>query len=72
LGRHICGADYLERLPVFTPARRNLTMEWINYVSYFFGDAFLTNAIPHFVSGTMGRRPHRDRFVLMRIASIVS
>ena len=30
-------------------------MEWIHYVSYFFGAAFLTNAIPHFVSGTMGR-----------------
>jgi len=30
-------------------------MEWINYVSYLFGGAFLTNAIPHFVSGTMGR-----------------
>jgi len=30
-------------------------MEWMSYVSYFFGGAFLTNAIPHFVSGTMGR-----------------
>jgi hypothetical protein len=30
-------------------------MEWITYVSYFFGGAFLANAIPHFVSGTMGR-----------------
>jgi hypothetical protein len=30
-------------------------MEWIYYISYFFGGAFLTNAIPHFVSGTMGR-----------------
>jgi hypothetical protein len=30
-------------------------MEWINYVSYFFGGAFLANAIPHFVSGMMGR-----------------
>ena len=30
-------------------------MEWIYYVSYFFGGAFLANAIPHFVSGTMGR-----------------
>lgn len=29
-------------------------MEWVIYVSYFFGGAFLTNAIPHFVSGTMG------------------
>jgi hypothetical protein len=31
------------------------SMEWINYVSYFLGGAFLANAIPHFVSGTMGR-----------------
>lgn len=30
-------------------------MEWISCASYFFGGAFLTNAIPHFVSGTMGR-----------------
>lgn len=30
-------------------------MNWIHYVSYFFGAAFLTNAIPHFVSGLMGR-----------------
>lgn len=30
-------------------------MEWIRLVSYFLGGAFLTNAVPHFVSGTMGR-----------------
>ena|ERR1700744_456618 len=30
-------------------------MEWLHYVSYFFGGLFLSNAIPHFVSGTMGR-----------------
>jgi hypothetical protein len=30
-------------------------MEWRNLVSYFFGGAFLTNAIPHFVSGAMGK-----------------
>lgn len=30
-------------------------MPWYHYVSYFFGGAFLTNAIPHFVSGVMGR-----------------
>jgi hypothetical protein len=30
-------------------------MEWIHDVSYFFGGAFLTNAVPHFVSGVMGR-----------------
>lgn len=30
-------------------------MPWLVYVSYVFGGAFLTNAIPHFVSGVMGR-----------------
>jgi len=30
-------------------------MAWYHYVSYFFGGLFLTNAVPHFVSGTMGR-----------------
>ncbi len=30
-------------------------MEWSHYISYFCGGAFLSNAIPHFVSGVMGR-----------------
>ncbi len=30
-------------------------MSWLHYMSYFFGGAFIANAIPHFVSGTMGR-----------------
>ena len=30
-------------------------MIWSHYVAYFFGALFLTNAIPHFVSGTMGQ-----------------
>jgi hypothetical protein len=30
-------------------------MEWIQYVSYFLGGAVLTNAVPHFTSGVMGR-----------------
>lgn len=30
-------------------------MEWLHCISYFFGGLFLGNAIPHFVSGTMGR-----------------
>ena len=30
-------------------------MNWLFLVSYFFGGAFAANAIPHFVSGTMGR-----------------
>jgi hypothetical protein len=30
-------------------------MVWLHYLSYFFGGAFLINAIPHLVSGLMGR-----------------
>ena len=30
-------------------------MEWLPYVSYFFGGTFLTNALPHFFSGVLGR-----------------
>ena len=30
-------------------------MTWLHLVSYFFGGIFLANAIPHFVSGMMGR-----------------
>jgi hypothetical protein len=30
-------------------------MEWNHSVAYLFGGVFLTNAIPHFVSGVMGR-----------------
>lgn len=30
-------------------------MPWLSLVSYFFGGAFLANAIPHVVSGMMGR-----------------
>ncbi len=30
-------------------------MEWIHDASYFLGGAVLTNAVPHFVSGVMGR-----------------
>jgi hypothetical protein len=30
-------------------------MEWLHCFSYFFGGAFFSNAIPHFVSGVLGR-----------------
>ena len=30
-------------------------MTWLHLVSYFFGGTFLANAVPHFVSGIMGR-----------------
>jgi hypothetical protein len=31
-----------------------LAMQWLHLVSCFFGAVFLTNALPHFVSGAMG------------------
>jgi hypothetical protein len=30
-------------------------MHWYFYLAYFFGGAFLVNAIPHFVNGASGR-----------------
>ena len=30
-------------------------MTWLPLLSYFLGGAFLANAVPHFVSGMMGR-----------------
>jgi hypothetical protein len=30
-------------------------MNWLHNLSYFFAGAFLANAVPHFVSGVMGR-----------------
>jgi hypothetical protein len=30
-------------------------MDWVSLISYFFGGVFLANAIPHVVSGSMGR-----------------
>ena len=31
------------------------SMNWLHDFAYFFGGAFLANAVPHFVSGMMGR-----------------
>ncbi len=36
-------------------------MPWLHLVSYFFGGAFLANAVPHLVSGMMGR-PFQSSF----------
>ena len=30
-------------------------MDWLHDIAYLFGGAFLANAVPHFVSGMMGR-----------------
>jgi hypothetical protein len=31
-----------------------MTFDWAELAAYFFGGVFLTNALPHFISGTMG------------------
>jgi hypothetical protein len=36
-------------------------VRWYHYIAYFFGGAFLANAIPHFVSGVMGQ-PFQSAF----------
>jgi hypothetical protein len=43
----------------------NKKMEWIHYLACFGGGAVLTNAIPHFVSGVMGR-PFQSPFATPR------
>ena len=30
-------------------------MRWYHYIAYFFGGAFLANAVPHFTNGISGR-----------------
>jgi hypothetical protein len=40
-------------------------MAWSLYAAFFFGGAFLTNAIPHFVSGVMGH-PFQSPFATPR------
>jgi hypothetical protein len=40
-------------------------MDWLHDLSYFAGGAVLTNAVPHFVSGVMGR-PFQSPFAKPR------
>lgn len=40
-------------------------MNWLDYLSYFFGGLFLANAIPHLVSGVQGR-PFQSPFAKPR------
>jgi len=46
-------------------------MQWLHYLAYFWGGAFLTNAIPHLVSGVMGR-PFQSPFAKPRGAGLSS
>jgi hypothetical protein len=45
--------------------RERLNMEWMHDLAIFAGGAFLTNSIPHFVSGVMGR-PFQSPFAKPR------
>jgi hypothetical protein len=40
-------------------------MEWLHDLSYFAGGAVLTNTVPHFISGVMGR-PFQSPFAKPR------
>ena len=40
-------------------------MNWLDLIAYFFGGAFLTNAIPHLVAGLMGE-PFQSPFAKPR------
>lgn len=40
-------------------------MNWLDLIAYFFGGAFLTNAIPHVVAGAMGE-PFQSPFATPR------
>lgn len=35
--------------------RNGATMYWYDYLSYFFGGAFLANSLPHLMNGISGR-----------------
>jgi hypothetical protein len=35
---------------------KEASMPWYIYAAYFFGGAFLVNAVPHFTNGVSGRR----------------
>ena len=35
--------------------RSGATMYWYDYLAYFFGGAFLANALPHLMNGVSGR-----------------
>lgn len=37
-----------------TKGKGGRSMRWYHYVAYFFGGAFLINAVPHFVNGVSG------------------
>jgi hypothetical protein len=48
-------ATTLPAPPSSPPTPSEIPMRWYHYVAYFFGGAFLANAVPHFVNGVSGR-----------------
>jgi hypothetical protein len=57
------------RAALSEPAERRkkerLKVEWMHYLAYFGGGACLTNAVPHLISGVMGR-PFQSPFAKPR------
>lgn len=45
----------LESATILLVERDGATMYWYDYLSYFFGGAFLANALPHLMNGISGR-----------------
>ena len=43
------------RKAMWGPGDAYPTVNWLHDISYLFGGAFIANAVPHFVSGMMGR-----------------
>src|SRR5579872_1439762 len=41
--------------PALQNPQKEEPMPWYIYLAYFFGGAFLVNAVPHFVNGISGR-----------------
>ena len=48
------GFNWVRRLLPWR-ARRERIVHWYHYVAYFFGGAFLANALPHLGNGVSGR-----------------
>jgi len=57
-GRKVRGRKVRGRtpnLPILDHETERLIMMWLHDLAYFFGGVFLANAVPHYVSGMIGR-----------------
>jgi hypothetical protein len=56
----------MRRAPAIQLTQGNhMAVTTLQYAAYFLGGAFLTNAVPHFVNGVMGR-PFQSPFAKPR------